>query len=132
MNTTEIREVFEAQLELSEGLPALIWPNTNAPAGLKTKVELTFVGSRRRMAGLNLREHTGSLTAIVCFPLGQGEDPAVAVAETLADAFPAGFRGAAGGTQLEVTETPTVQDGYPTDTNWRVPVTIPYRATPRP
>lgn len=118
---TEIANAIHARLDAIEGLPAILWPNSGSePVTPRLEVALlasdpeviTTTGSHRRKFLYQVTVVTEQHTF---------EVQARTIAETIISAFNFNDKLAPG---LSVIARPVTNQGYPDETEYRLPVTI--------
>lgn len=124
MTPSEIAQVIGDHLAAMTDCPEIVWPNVaTIPASLPY---LTFDIAGRRTDDPTLdgtaEVTTGRAVVVVVHRLNSYATSAETLAETVKTRFP---RGTLGGLTIRQAQ---VLDGYPTDTDWRVPVVIDWIA----
>lgn len=123
MTITEIMETLGAHLAAMAGCPELVWPNkTTIPALPYATVALTGLNTTDQTLAGSSEVTTGRLVVVAVYPLNSYATLAQEMAETIKARFPRGPLGALTIRQAQVL------DGYPTDTDFRVPVAIDWIA----
>lgn len=133
MSTNELREALKQRL--ISGMadrPGTAWPNVTLNTTELPRIEVTFEAVRRQggtLSGSGLLYETGVMFATVCIKLGTGEEEAFDFADAIMALYPENLIYAFTGGKIEITDPPEPRGGYPDDTCYRVPVSIPYMAT---
>lgn len=124
MTAAEITQAIGQHLAAMTDCPEIVWPNrTTVPAALPY---LTFDMAGRRTDDLTLaggcETVTGRAIVVVVHRINAYASAAEDLAETVKARFP---RGQLGGLTIRQAQ---VLDGYRTDTDYRVPVTVDWIA----
>lgn len=130
----------EVSLALSQHLssmplvPFIAWPNKHVVASQPKPYLVTQVVRISRVdptvaGGFAISE--GQFVVTVIESLGEYATAAERLADCVADFFPMGLRIPFEGGEITITQPPLVNDGFPDEISWRVPVTIPYQVLPQ-
>ena len=135
MNTKDIRNALKAHLATA-ALPsgtAEAWPNVGASSEDVPRFDASFSSVTQTLANTGAVEEEieveiGNFNVVVIVAHGGGEDEALDIADIVSLRFGKGTDLTVAGGSLTVTGRPDIRGGYPTDTDYRVPVIIPYLA----
>lgn len=113
--------------------PALTvgWPNKDVPAGTSHPYLIFDHVPVSRREGTIKGGHAvsrGFVQITVMAEIGNFATTATNIGESVAALFPYGLRLTVTGGRVLINQPPEVQQGYPDDPHWRVPVKIPYEA----
>lgn len=132
MITKEIPQVFKDALKGMTTDLTFYWPNVDTGEPSLPYVEFVreVNGRESRTLGGEVKTERGSINLIVVSELNGsgGENTGADFGDDLADLFPRGTSYSITGGYVEVTGEPEVRQGYPTNSDWRTPVVIPYTA----
>lgn len=130
MKTKDIRNALKARL--SSGLldPTVAWPNVDHP-GTKPYFQTSFTGVTRTGDGITgdeILEETGQFSVVVVVEAGDGEDAAADYADEVSALFPEGHSIAIADGNVVILAPAEIRGGFPTNTDYRIPVAIRYHA----
>jgi hypothetical protein len=131
LQTREIRNALKSRLAGGSIGPGAAWPNVEY-SGARPYFDTSFTGIVREggtLKGDETKTEAGQFTAVVVVDHGGGEDAALDYADAVAALFPEGQRIAITGGQIVIRRRAQVRAGYPTETDYRMPVAIFYYAT---
>lgn len=131
MNTKDIRNALKSRLAGGSIGADAAWPNVEY-SGARPYFDTSFTGLVREggtLKGNEILKETGQFTAVVVVDHGIGENAAADYADAVAALFPEGQRIAITGGEVVIRRPADIRGGYPTDTDYRMPVAIFYRAT---
>lgn len=131
MNTKDIRNALKSRLAGGSIGPGGAWPNVEY-TGARPYFDTSFTGLVREggtLKGNEIDAETGQFTAVVVVDQGGGEDGALDYADAVAALFPEGQRITITGGEIVIRRPADIRGGFPTETDYRVPVAIFYRAT---
>lgn len=131
MNTKDIRNALKSRLAGGSIGPAGAWPNIDY-SGARPFFDTSFTGIVREggtLKGNEILSETGQFSAVVVVDQGGGEDDAADFADAVAALFPEGQRIDITGGEIVIRRPADIRGGFPTDTDYRMPVAIFYRAT---
>ena len=110
----------------------LIRPNMEFPAPMPLpRIEFDFSGVRRQnslLKGGHVDLETGFFSPALATEKGVKDADALEYADAIVALFPSGHAIAIDGGKIEITVVPTIRNGFPDKTSWRIPLSIPYRA----
>jgi len=131
MNTKDIRNALKSRLAGGSIGPGAAWPNVEY-TGARPYFDTSFTGLVREggtLKGDEIDAETGQFTAVVVVDQGGGENEALDYADAVKDLFPEGHRINITGGEIVIRRPADIRGGFPTDTDYRMPVAIFYRAT---
>jgi len=131
MKTKDIRNALKSRLAGGAIGPGAAWPNVEY-SGARPYFDTSFTGLVREggtLKGNEIDAETGQFNAVVVVDQGGGEDAALDYADAVAALFPEGQRIAITDGEIVIRRPADIRGGFPTETDYRVPVAVFYRAT---
>lgn len=130
MNTKDIRNALKARLA-GGAVGTETWPNVDAGSSVRPRLETTFAGISQTggtLKGDEVQYEDGTFMVMAIIDQGGGEDAGLDLADSVAALFPEGLRLTITGGTIAMMARPDIRAGYPTDTDYRIPIAIRYRA----
>ena len=130
MNTKDIRNALKARLA-GGAVASEAWPNVDADSSVRPRIETTFAGVSQTggtLKGNEVHYEDGTFMAMAVVDKGDGEAAGLDLADDVAALFPEGLRLTITGGTVTIMARPDIRAGYPTETDYRIPVAIRYRA----
>lgn len=132
MKASDVRNALKSRLAGGSIGPAGAWPNVNF-TGSRPYFDVSFTGVSRdggTLKGDELLRETGQFNAVVVIDQNApgGADSALDYADAVAALFPEGQRITITGGEITIPRPADIRGGYPTETDYRVPVVVRYRA----
>lgn len=137
MRTKDIRNGLKEHLAGLNSCLTFIWPNVKSDndgkAPVKPYAEVRIVNARQLGGTLKGNEHhieeaTLSIQVVIDEGADGGEDSALDHADDIAAVFLEGERISITGGEITIMARPDIRDGFQAETDWRVPILIPYQA----
>ena len=133
MKSKTIRNALKARLAGGAIGPSRAHPNVTHSGKRPYFAISTEVFGREggTLKGDEVLSETGQFNVIVVIDQNAkgGENSALDYADAVAALFPEGHRMAITGGEIVITRPADIRGGYPDDADYRVPVTVRYRAT---
>lgn len=130
MKTKDLRNALKARLASGAIGPGIAWPNVDHP-GTKPFFETSFTGIVRTGGGVTgneILEETGQFSVVVVVETGGGEDVAADYADAVSARFTEGLSIPITGGNIAIIAPAEIRGGFPTETDYRIPVAIRYHA----
>lgn len=131
MRRTDINNALNQRLTEEPNLPTGTWPGVEPQHAVERPYfEVSFPTASRRSLSLKgtLIRETGSMAVILVTKYGTGEEEANLLADLLVDHFPVGYRMNIPNGLVTIDQPVEPRGGYRDDSDWKVPVMIPYTA----
>jgi hypothetical protein len=125
----QIADALGQRLSTMSGCPPIVWENKAAdPAVPYLRIENVRVNVLGQTLSEGAEHHRGFLSINVLCEIDKFDTAALAIAQSIKDRFPMGFRATAGDGQVTIMQPPTILQGYKDGELWRTPVRVPYEA----
>lgn len=130
MNTKDIRNALKARLA-DGAVGTETWPNVDADSGIRPRLKTSFAGVSQTggtLKGDEVQYEDGTFMVMVIVDQGGGEDAGLDLADNVKARFAEGLWLTIAGGKIAIMARPDIRAGYPTETDYRIPVAIRYRA----
>ena len=130
MNTIALRNAIKSALSGALSGYSIAWLGVNH-SGARPYIEVSFPAADRTggtLKGNQINRETGRVAAVVVTELGQGENPALAIADLISTALYEGKNIAFTGGTIIIRKPVDIRGGYPTERDYRLPCVIAYEA----
>lgn len=131
MNTKAMRNALKGRLASSQMGAGKAWPNVDFDTSVRPRFEVSTAAARREertLRGGTYEVEHGRLAVIVCTEKGVGENQALDYADGVSSLFRKGQTIPYVDGLITIMAPAQIEQGYPDDTCFRVPVIIRYRA----
>lgn len=124
-----VNSLFFDKVKLAAGSIKVALPNIKFdPTGLDSYYQVFIVPARKEALGINSSDVQNGFCQVSCYvKYDVGEPKAIAMAETIINAFPRNTKMSSGNLRVEVNKPSYYSNGLTSNNSWyMIPVTIPY------